>query len=132
MQVKQCLASLVKRSIQRLTETFITLSLKDLSERVGLEGGPQEAEHYLLQMIEAGEIHASIDQTQGMISFQDEQLIDSQIVVELESELRDCMFLGDMLKVMNMNLSKDPKFVRKTKGTGSTFDDPSIKEILSV
>ena len=132
MQVKQCLASLVKRSIQRLTKTFITLSLKDLSERVGLEGGSQEAEYYLLQMIEAGEIHASIDQSKGMISFQDEQLIDSQIVVELESELRDCMFLGEMLKVMNMNLSKDPKYVRKTKGAGATFDDPSIKEILSV
>lgn len=131
--MKQCLASLVKRSIQRLTKTFVTLSLKDLSERVGLDGGPREAEHYLLQMIEAGEIHASIYQTQGMISFQDEQLIDSQIVVELESELRDCMFFGEMLKVMNMNLSKDPKYVRKTKGTGSTtFDDPSIKEILSV
>ncbi|KAI6657760.1 hypothetical protein LOD99_503 [Oopsacas minuta] len=132
--VKQCFASLVKRSIQRLTKTFITLSLKDLSERVGLEGGPQEAEHYLLQMIEAGEIHASIDQTQGMISFQDEQLIDGQIVVELEKELRDCMFLGEMLKVMNMNLSKDPKYVRKTKSTtsGTGFEDSSIKEILSV
>ena len=124
----------MKRSIQRLTKTFVTLSLKDLSERVGLEGGPQEAEQYLLQMIEAGEIHASIDQTQGMISFQDEQLLDGQIVQELERELRDCMFLGEMLKAMNKNLSKDQKYVRKSKSgsSGPSFEDSSLKEILSV
>ena len=124
----------MKRSIQRLTKTFVTLSLKDLSERVGLEGGPQEAEQYLLQMIEVGEIHASIDQTQGMISFHDEELLDGQIVQELERELRDCMFLGEMLKAMNKNLSKDHKYVRKSKAgaSGPSFEDSSIKEILSV
>ena len=124
----------MKRSIQRLTKTFVTLSLKDLSERVGLEGGPLEAEQYLLQMIEAGEIHASIDQTQGMISFQDEQLLDGQIVQELERELRDCMFLGEMLKTMNKGLSKDQKYIRKSKSghSGPSFEDSSIKEILSL
>ena len=124
----------MKRSILRLTKTFVTLSLKDLSERVGLEGGPEEAEQYLLQMIEDGEIHASIDQTQGMISFQDEQVHDAQIILELEQELSDCMKLGTMLKEMNLELSKDPKYVRKSKGasSASTFDDSTIKEILSV
>uniref|UniRef100_A0A8C2HL88 COP9 signalosome complex subunit 3 n=1 Tax=Cyprinus carpio TaxID=7962 RepID=A0A8C2HL88_CYPCA len=57
--VKQCLSSLYKKNIQRLTKTFLTLSLQDMASRVQLSG-PQEAEKYVLHMIEDGEIYASI------------------------------------------------------------------------
>ncbi|XP_014302616.1 COP9 signalosome complex subunit 3 isoform X3 [Myotis lucifugus] len=48
--VKQCLSSLYKKNIQRLTKTFLTLSLQDMASRVQLSG-PQEAEKYVLHMI---------------------------------------------------------------------------------
>ncbi|KAG8145784.1 putative COP9 signalosome complex subunit 3 protein [Naja naja] len=63
--VKQCLSSLYKKNIQRLTKTFLTLSLQDMASRVQLSG-PQEAEKYVLHMIEDGEIFASINQKDGM------------------------------------------------------------------
>ncbi|XP_058290961.1 COP9 signalosome complex subunit 3, partial [Hylobates moloch] len=47
--VKQCLSSLYKKNIQRLTKTFLTLSLQDMASRVQLSG-PQEAEKYVLHM----------------------------------------------------------------------------------
>lgn len=48
--VKQVLASLRKRNIQRLTKTFITLSLTDVASRTHLSG-PQEAEMHLRNMV---------------------------------------------------------------------------------
>ncbi|KAG2455427.1 CSN3 protein, partial [Polypterus senegalus] len=77
--VKQCLSSLYKKNIQRLTkpadlefllQTFLTLSLQDMASRVQLSGA-QEAEKYVLHMIEDGEIYASINQKDGMVSFHD-------------------------------------------------------------
>ncbi|TKS90152.1 COP9 signalosome complex subunit 3 [Collichthys lucidus] len=68
--VKQCLSSLYKKNIQRLTKTFLTLSLQDMASRVQLSG-PQEAEKYVLHMIEDGEIYASINQKDGMVCFHD-------------------------------------------------------------
>ncbi|ETE63304.1 COP9 signalosome complex subunit 3 [Ophiophagus hannah] len=68
--VKQCLSSLYKKNIQRLTKTFLTLSLQDMASRVQLSG-PQEAEKYVLHMIEDGEIFASINQKDGMVCFHD-------------------------------------------------------------
>lgn len=48
--VKQVLASLYKKNIQRLTKTFLTLSLSDVASRVQLSG-PSDAEKYILNMV---------------------------------------------------------------------------------
>lgn len=47
---KQCLVSLHKKNIQRLTKTFLTLSLEDMTERVKLSS-VEEAESYILRMV---------------------------------------------------------------------------------
>lgn len=39
-----------KKNIQRLTKTFLTLSLSDVASRVGLPG-PADAERYILHMV---------------------------------------------------------------------------------
>jgi PCI domain len=43
-------ASLYKKNIQRLTKTFLTLSLADVASRVQLSD-PAEAEKYILNMV---------------------------------------------------------------------------------
>lgn len=48
--VKQVTASLYRRNIQRLTKTFLTLSLADVASRVQLPG-PADAEKHLLDMV---------------------------------------------------------------------------------
>lgn len=47
---KQVLASLYKRNIHRLTKTFLTLSLVDVSNRTKLEG-VEQAESYIIDMV---------------------------------------------------------------------------------
>lgn len=48
--VKQVVSSLYKKNIQRLTKTFLTLSLTDVASRVQLPG-PADAERYILNMV---------------------------------------------------------------------------------
>lgn len=48
--VKQVSSVLYKKNIQRLTKTFLTLSLSDVASRVGL-ASPAEAEGHILQMV---------------------------------------------------------------------------------
>ncbi|XP_020080274.1 COP9 signalosome complex subunit 3-like isoform X1 [Ananas comosus] len=65
--VKQVLSSLYKRNIQRLTQTYLTLSLQDIANAVQLKT-PKEAEMHVLRMIQDGEIFATINQKDGMVS----------------------------------------------------------------
>lgn len=89
--VKQVVDSLKRRNIQRLTNTFVTLSLGDIAKSGNLLNA-KEAESILLRMvckfaiaiciwvilflpplqIADGEIFATIDQSTGMVSFQSE------------------------------------------------------------
>jgi hypothetical protein len=47
---KQVIASLYKRNIQRLTQTYLTLSLQDIADTVQLDS-QKEAELHILQMV---------------------------------------------------------------------------------
>jgi COP9 signalosome complex subunit 3 len=64
--VKQLEQSLYKKNIQKLTKTYITLSLEGMAEKVKL-GSAKEAEHLMLNMIKDGEIFAKINQKDGRI-----------------------------------------------------------------
>lgn len=68
--IKQCLTQVHKRNIQRLTKTFLTLPIHDVAEHVMLDSD-KEAEKYILNMIDEGEIFARIDQKNGMVVFED-------------------------------------------------------------
>ena len=46
--VKLALAARTKRAVQRLTQTYLTLSLADIAAQVGLSG-PDEAEAHILR-----------------------------------------------------------------------------------
>ena len=46
----QVVSSMYKRNIQRLTQTYLTLSLQDIANTVQLRG-PKEAEMHVLQMV---------------------------------------------------------------------------------
>ena len=64
--VKQLKQALYKKNIQKLTKTFITLSLNDMATKVKL-GSASEAERLMLSMIRDGEIFATINQKDGKL-----------------------------------------------------------------
>lgn len=64
--LKQLQHSFYKNNIQKLTKTYITLSLSDMAQKVKLPSA-KEAETYMLNMIKDREIFATINQKAGRL-----------------------------------------------------------------
>ncbi|KAK9875852.1 hypothetical protein WA026_009639 [Henosepilachna vigintioctopunctata] len=123
--VKQVSSVLYKKNIQRLTKTFLTLSLSDVASRVGLQS-PSDAERYILYMIEEKQIYATINQKDGMVIFLDEpdKHSGSEVLKELETELSLCMELDKQILAMDCDIQVNPQFVRKATG-GQDDEQPN-------
>jgi len=114
--VKQCVASLYKKNIQRLTKTFLTLSLEDTANRIKLSS-KEEAEQYILNMIEDGEIFAQINQKDGMVVFQDnpEKFNTPSTLHKLEEDMNLCIQLDEKVRAMDEENMKNPKYIAKLR-----------------
>ncbi|KAL7302668.1 hypothetical protein TKK_0004725 [Trichogramma kaykai] len=113
----QVLNSLYKKNIQRLTNTFLTLSLTDVAARVKLSN-IAEAEKYILNMIEDAEIFAVINQTDGMVVFLDdpEKYNSPRMLAKLEKEMEECVELGKKVLQMEEEVITAPTYIRKVCG----------------
>lgn len=122
--VKQVVASLNKRNIQRLTKTFITLSLTDVATRAHLSG-VLEAEAHLRNMIDDGEIFATINQKDGMVSFYDnpEKYDNPAMLGEVDRHIQYFMEMDRKIQDMDSQIQVNPQYVRKTKSTTSHDDE---------
>ncbi|XP_014215702.1 COP9 signalosome complex subunit 3 [Copidosoma floridanum] len=121
--VKQVLNSLYKKNIQRLTNTFLTLSLSDVAARVKLPS-PADAEKYILNMIEDGEIFATINQKDGMVIFHDdpEKYDSPEMLAKLENEMAECAELGKKVLEMEEEVVITPQYIRKACGQADQDD----------
>lgn len=107
--VKQVDASLYKKNIQRLTQTFLTLSLVDVASKVNLSG-PHEAEKYILDMIKSGEIFASINQKDGMVVFKDdpEKYNSPEMFQNIQEDITQVMELNKQIVKMEEEIKLNP------------------------
>ncbi|XP_055533819.1 COP9 signalosome complex subunit 3 [Wyeomyia smithii] len=115
--VKQVVSSLYKKNIQRLTKTFLTLSLADVASRVQLSG-PAEAEKYILNMIKSGEIFASINQKDGMVVFKDdpEKYDSPDMFNKVQHEISRVMDLNKQILKMEEDIMLNPVYIKKSMG----------------
>ncbi|THU43989.1 hypothetical protein C4D60_Mb02t02650 [Musa balbisiana] len=106
--VKQVLSSLYKHNIQRLTQTYLTLSLQDIANAAQLKT-PNDAEMHVLQMIQDGEISASINQKDGMASFYEdpEQYKTCGMIGPIDSFIQRLMELSKKLSSLDEQISCD-------------------------
>ncbi|XP_033208915.1 COP9 signalosome complex subunit 3 [Belonocnema kinseyi] len=131
--VKQVLGSLYKKNIQRLTNTFLTLSLTDVASRVKL-AGPADAEKHILNMIEDGEIFATINQKDGMVIFHDdpEKYNSPRMLAKLEKEMATCVELGRKVLDMEEEVIVSPQYVRKACGQNDQDDQAACAPPINV
>lgn len=108
--VNQVTASLYKKNIQRLTQTFLTLSLFDVANKVHLSG-PAEAEKYILNMIKSGEIFASINQKDGMVVFRDdpEKYNTPEMFMNIQADITQIMELNKQIVKMEEEIKLNPQ-----------------------
>ncbi|KAG7166561.1 COP9 signalosome complex subunit 3-like 2 [Homarus americanus] len=142
--VKQCLSALYKKNIQRLTRTFLTLSLADVANRVQLlvssasplphsrpasplhstdtASSPAGPSSDILDdpcpQIDDGEIHASINQRDGMVVFLDnpEKYNSPTMMAHLDKEMQLCMEVERRLQAMEEEIVVNPQYVQKVLG----------------
>ncbi|KAF2305982.1 hypothetical protein GH714_009245 [Hevea brasiliensis] len=121
--VKQVLSSMYKRNIQRLTQTYLTLSLQDIANTVQLNS-PKEAEMHVLQMIQDGEIYATINQKDGMVRFLEdpEQYKTCEMIKHIDSSIQRMMELSKKLTTMDELMSCDPLYLAKAGRERQRFD----------
>lgn len=105
----QVAASLIKKNIQRLTKTFLTLSFIDVANKVQLSGAA-EAERYILNMIKSGEIHATINQKDGMVVFKDdpEKYNTPEMFVSIQNDIKQIMELNKQVVRMEEEIKLNP------------------------
>ncbi|XP_023161209.1 COP9 signalosome complex subunit 3 [Drosophila hydei] len=115
---KQVATSLYKRNIQRLTKTFLTLSLSDVASRVQLPSAA-EAERYILNMIKSGEIFASINQKDGMVLFKDdpEQYNLPDMFLNVQTNITQVLDLVKQINKMEEEIILNPMYVKKSLGS---------------
>jgi COP9 signalosome complex subunit 3 len=113
--VKQCIQSLYIKNIQRQTQTYLTFSFQDMAAAVKL-GSPVEAEKHLLRMIEKGEIFASINQKDGMVSFQEsvEQYDTKGISNQINDHVQKVIQLGRKIRSIDETIGSSAHYIQKT------------------
>ncbi|XAR58264.1 hypothetical protein NMG60_11026696 [Bertholletia excelsa] len=121
--VKQVVSSMYKQNIQRLTQTYLTLSLQDIANTVQLNSS-KEAEMHVLQMIQDGEIYATINQKDGMVRFleEPEQYKTCEMIERIDLSNQRIMTLSKKLTAMDEQLSCDPQYLGKAGRERQRFD----------
>ncbi|KAJ3077541.1 hypothetical protein HK102_005160 [Quaeritorhiza haematococci] len=149
---RQCLHSLIRKNIQQLTQTYLTLSLGDIARTVGLGDGPQaarEAERYVVRMVEEGQVFATVSQREGgMVSFHDSpgKFDDMETLQKLDADNKATMVINDKVLKMDRWISTSRDYLSKIVhgergagmgggmgalggfGSGSSFDDEMFSE----
>ncbi|ORY06177.1 hypothetical protein K493DRAFT_404095 [Basidiobolus meristosporus CBS 931.73] len=117
--ILQCLDALYRRNILQLTRTYLTLSMEDIARTVGLEGptATQEAEKYVLQMIESGDIFASIHyRPEGsMVSFEENPDCHntSETLAILHQKLQLASEIGKRVGKMEQDIACSKEYLAK-------------------
>lgn len=121
--IKQLQHSFYKKNIQKLTKTFITLSLSDMALKVKLSSA-KEAEIYMLNMIKDRDIFATINQKDGMVSFHDnpEKYNNPQIMESLTQKMFGCIQMDSNIKEMDKEIITHPHYIQKCQSI-SVVDD---------
>lgn len=113
--VKQAVASLARRKVQQLTHFYVTVSMSDVAKNVGLDS-VATAEELLVDMINCGDVCASIDQRRSMVTFRDapESYASPAALARLHAEVAAAMKLSERLRVHDEEMQADDQFVRRS------------------
>ena len=106
-----------RRKMRQLTDTYITLSIEDMASKLDI-GSAGEAEKMLSGLIASGQIAARIDQTTGMVYFQDAHVDDEEKEREMVQCLEQTMALTEKIELMKKQLYSSPAYLKSLTTSG--------------
>jgi len=107
---RQAFEALFDQNIQRLTKTYITLSLSDIAQKVHLKDA-LDAERRVLKMIQEGKVFAAINQKDGMVLFQDAPPAYSSS--SLQAQIQGSMGLEKAVENSDESLTLSARYLQK-------------------
>lgn len=115
---KLALETKTMRTIQKLTQTFLTLSLADIAQQAGLANAA-EAESMILKMIANGDIHARIDESASMVRFLEdpEQYDTAEVLSRLDDCIQRSVKLSHKLQAVNDEVAADPEYLKRVSAS---------------
>lgn len=95
----------------------------DISDKVGL-AHPDDAQGYILSMVEAGEICAQIASPAGTVHFREDTntLSSATMTARLEADLRSTAELTERVRKLEARLIVNPVFVQKASSMAFYFN----------
>merc|ERR1711991_25467 len=120
--------ALVRNRIAQLTQTYITVSLGSIAESVGLES-PGDAFQTVTEMIQDGQIYATINEATGMVEFlSDPQAYDDVATLhKLNTTIESCAALAAQVRALDAELLLSNDYIYKTelahRRVGGDMDD---------
>ncbi|KAK3825833.1 MAG: hypothetical protein J3Q66DRAFT_328689 [Benniella sp.] len=117
---KQCMEALHRRNIQDLTRTYLTLSIADITNLIGLgseSDGARRVEGIIVRMIESGDIFATIshEHAGGMVSFLDDPNHHNNTVTmnKINAHIQKATVITSSLVAMDQAISSMPAYFNK-------------------
>jgi len=112
--VKQVIQALYRQNIQRLTKTYITLSLQNITEQVNLPNA-DETERRVFRMIQNGEVFARINQKDGMVEFFEnpEKYNNNKTLDYLDRQIHESIGLTRVITKIDEEIALDSKYIQK-------------------
>jgi len=113
--IKQSIEAHIRRNITRLTATYVTLSLADITRECNLKS-VKDCEKILLGMIEDGTLYAQINQKDGMVIFQEQpdEYNSATMIKQLDSKIQEVVVLSEKLKAKEKEVVLNMKYIVKT------------------
>jgi len=112
--VKQAIQALYRQNIQRLTKTYITLSLQSITEQTSLPN-VAETERRVFQMIQNGQVFASINQKDGMVEFLEnpEKYNNIKTLEYLDRQIHRSINLTNVVMKIDEEIGLEDKYLHK-------------------
>jgi len=116
--VKQVATSLRRHKAKMLTNTYLTLSLAEITKQIGLEEDCiGEVEELLFDMVSKKEIIARIDQSTGNVSFEDgaaDTDLGPEVTDQLQLKMSQILMLTERIAAFEQEVVSSEAYVRKT------------------
>ena len=132
--VRQCERALCKKVIQRLTQTYLTLSLGDIASTAPVADAAA-VERLVVSMIEGGEIFASVNQREGMVSFYEdtEEYNTNETLRTLQAEITGAIQVMEEIRATDEDLSCNRTYLQNTtmKDSGRFAAEANLPDFAS-
>lgn len=112
--VKQLFESFLKRLVSRLSDCYVTMTLNDVADKVGLNS-EENAHRLLMEMIESRQLSALIDERTKVVKLIDRDALDEEhLTTQISSSsMTQCLEIISRLQNFREEVECDPDYIKK-------------------